>query len=855
MNKPFAFLLIMGCYAGFAQADGIVADTNTSPYFDPPALFFGKPIWNLVNTARHREQMAKMYQEPFMQNSFTDYARIGNSLIERERSVYNRLVFREIELCSSSGENIAKKAKVTAFAEGNGVEMRYPERITDGDLSVQGACYSVPPKNGDDQKGWVEFDFGKPETLSGIIVRSGRPRAAGSPDYTDIAGVIAVQKKNEDGTWTNLAALNNNTRPDLEIPLGNISARTFRVKVDGQGVISKISAMRLLAEKPGSGTLPFNVPVDASRPPFLCFETAEVDKTGYEEWKKQNPNFAYFYIGEWDTDFGKLVWNNQDSLKARGVPSHIRRRISEKFANPVDRQAAIQNLKAYFDAIRDHFFGDAEKLMFIDCSLALSHYAYEWGAGYNLMETTSVGVQRHQIQNYFTRGAAHQYHKPWGWYIALGMIGNDPKTGKQTYVDPDYQKMSATGAGGPDGGSGPSLNRRDRYLAWLTGASTVSNEALFQAYFMDRDGNGLWELTPHGEVMKEWWDFILKHPERGVAYAPVAIGVHFDHGWSPIQGGRAFAILPNDRNDLMLEATLRTIVPWKMYQEKEQEWSLAETPYGDLCDILLPDPPSGPVGMDVLKNYRVLFLSGLFDPSPAFAKRLMEYVGNGGTLIINTTQIGKNLPVRFLGAELTGERGRLRKGDVVFESEDNESFRLMFDYDFDKIRLTTARKLLADKDGDIMICLNRYGKGHVILTTPDRLVNSVKLDPKGYTFGLWPKDARFQFMDWLFGKISKEVFPIEVKNPMIQYGLNIVHDGLLLYLINNNGVSKTAFTAEKLDSSKTLTVPVDLRKLKVPEVIELRSGKKIAVGKDNVFRIDVGPGDVAVVKIPCGELK
>ena len=85
--------------------------------------------------------------------------------------------------------------------------------------------------------------------------------------------------------------------------------------------------------------------------------------------------------------------------------------------------------------------------------------------------------------------------------------------------------------------------------------------------------------------------------------------------------------------------------------------------------------------------------------------------------------------------------------------------------------------------------------------------------------------------------------------------MNILDDGLLVYLFNNEGVHKTSMTAQKLDESKRVNIRIDLKNLQVASVAEQRSGKKLNVASDNSVNVSVGPGDIAIVKINCGRLR
>ena len=90
---------------------------------------------------------------------------------------------------------------------------------------------------------------------------------------------------------------------------------------------------------------------------------------------------------------------------------------------------------------------------------------------------------------------------------------------------------------------------------------------------------------------------------------------------------------------------------------------------------------------------------------------------------------------------------------------------------------------------------------------------------------------------------------IEVKGD-IEYGLNKLSDGWLLYLINNKGVTKFTNKVQVLDVTKTANVEVSLGKIKASEITELREQRMVPKNqKANSFTVAVPPGDIRVVKI------
>lgn len=844
MNKTlfisFAGLLLMPLLYG--EKGEFVANKNIYPFFKGPAPLNGKYFLNQIRVdpadKKYRE-IAKEAMTKGVVNSF--YV----PLLETTPPMYNRLMVREIKLMDQKGADITKKAKLSAGAEK--AQLRYMQRVTDKDLSPQSCSYTYPPLRGKDQKGWYDFSFSTPVEISSVLLSSGRPRVEEGEEYINVASKYALYaEKNGKFQLIKGTQISGNTDPEKLIFFTPVKTKKLRVAVLGQTSLGKVSMKHISALK-----IPKNVPFFIGirgAGVYKSFTDILMDKKGYEEWKKAHPGFVGFPVEEWDNAYRSILRtkNLQETLNRSGVSSKNVEMISRVIRDPKSRKDALRGLKLIHNNLTKLHFNDPSKMVFLDCAGAYSHYAMEWGCGYAFIETTCAGYQRHQPQMYFVRGASRQYGVPWGWYIAVGM------NGKKGYTDPDYIGTWSCNAAGSDGGISPSLNKRDRYLAWLSGAQMVRNEVWPWTYCMDKNKDGVYELSPHGKAMKEWYDFIMKNPERGVSYAPVALGVPFEHGVCPIQGGKPFGIFPYNAGDIMTEATLRAIVPWMMHKvrEKPQEWAYCGSPYGDIYDVVIPETPSGPVKLNVLKNYRAFFMNGEHAPSKALAKRLEEYVRGGGTLIINTRQLGKYFSSAFLGAQLTGKT--FHTSNTVLSPAGKKLFTLPREYEFDQITLKGARILLKDSSGNILACANTVGKGKVILTTPCMLIhkNAVKTTSQHTPW------VKFPFINWILDNLVKDLVPVTIDKKEIQYGLNILKDGVLLYLFNNEGVHKTAVSAEKLDPRETRNVQVGLKNWKAASVKELRSGKVIKVDKkSNSFQITIGPGDVAIVKIPVRDLK
>jgi hypothetical protein len=611
-----------------------------------------------------------------------------------------------------------------------------------------------------------------------------------------------------------------------------------------------VNADKLLTLDPDP-RLPFVVYTSAGRPPFRCMDDFRVDKQAYEKWKAEHPNFLGFWTGvEWDNEYIGPLGNAKpavESARKHGCSETAVSRMQAVLARAAaSRDGAVEGLRECHAALRRYYFDDPETMLFLRAGWCFDHYALEWGAGMAIQETTNTGPYRHQASMFHVRGAARQYGKPWQWYIATYYNGCDKSGARSVNNEPNYLSTTKSSTPGSEENSGPgfgmsvSLSRRDKYLAYLAGASIVQHEDWPRAYCQPKDGSPKeWVLSPHGEAMKEWYDFTQRHPDRGVSYAPVALLAPFNQG-PPQWGGNPWSHFPVERADMMIDAFLYTVAPFSQDVRKGKEGCLANGEFGDVYDVLVPDPPSGPIPVATLTNYKVAILLGKLDVDAPLAARLMEYVRQGGTLLVNSRQANDSLPAEFLGARRTRKIAAV-EGPVASRAG-SEAVTLTEPYDYEQIELSGAEPLWSDAKGGILASVNRVGRGRVLLTTVDFMVPRKLASLVGTT-------AKMPLVELLMRQIVKEVLPVEVEGD-IEYGLNKVSDGWWVYLINNNGVTKYTNTPEELDVAQTAKVTINLRAIEISGVRELRSEKEMVVGQGkNTLAIEVGPGDIRIVKI------
>ncbi len=709
-----------------------------------------------------------------------------------------------------------------------------------------------------------------------------RPKKIMGRDFWHILG-ISMDSHPDEGSWAHTrfrelidrplfkeSGLNYSSIANITVPDSNkvsISAMALELATHYKHISPADAAryskkyLSLIDARPNA---PFFIMPHGIRPIYRLMKDFDCDYEGYKSWKNAHPNFMGCVNGETDNDFmATAPWKNYWWPKKKNTfDNKLIKTIEREFPKPRTREElAAQYMKAC-KSFQKFFFDDADKSVYMRAAHCHDHYFYESGAGMVWLETTNTaspnGVRnyRHRPSLFFTRGAARQYNKKWGWYIAVYYNGYDDKGEFWGHSDPDYRNdkvIKGSGRGGyhgPDCGASPSLLKRDAFLAYLSGASFVQHES-WHGYMnvTKKDGQKTYDLSsPLGKVWEDWFEFTRKNPDRGVSYAPVALLVPFAQGY-PNYGGKSWNTFDYGRPDWMIDAFMYTIMPHAPVTKDGDEGAMANSKHGDVFDVIVPDTPQKTVSLDVLNNYKAAAMLGRYPKSKSLAERLMQYVKTGGTLLINVEQLNEYFPATFTGinrenAEMTTVNGTIRSACG------RESFDLPDEYECAVVTMTIATPLLKDSQGTVLACKNTFGAGNVIVSTVNWMVPKDDTVGKGgYYLIKRVYEKRFPFVEYFLSQFAHETLPVEIKGD-IQYGMNKLDDGWIVYLINNKGVTKFTNKAQSLDMSKIARVEVFLRNIKAETITELSGQKTVPKEhRSNSFTIDVPPGDVRIIKI------
>ena len=305
-------------------------------------------------------------------------------------------------------------------------------------------------------------------------------------------------------------------------------------------------------------------------------------------------------------------------------------------APPEDRAACLRVIEAFLH--RQYLQGAGHPWASMNGHFPWHHYAAGFGFD-QIGSEIGENINSYQWHVALTRGAARQYARPWfmdfsAWH---GPGINDYSEGR---IWGEYSH--------PDHGHSMSLFERSLFMCYLAGAGQITAEAGGALAFLTTQGaNGLYALSPYGEVCKRLRDFSLACPDIGIPCTPFGVVLDVHHGAYPGFGARkAFWHFDYNAGDTMTWDLIDLVWPggWEV-MGRDEAGTLVNGPLGDTFDILLQNAPQA-----VLDSYPCLVLSGNIRLSPEESARLRQYVSQGGTLILNSAflrqfpEYGETLP-------------------------------------------------------------------------------------------------------------------------------------------------------------------------------------------------------------------
>jgi hypothetical protein len=416
---------------------------------------------------------------------------------------------------------------------------------------------------------------------------------------------------------------------------------------------------------------------------------------------------------------------------------------------------------------------------------------YELGVDLQLLERgidelgdLSTGVA-------FLRGAANQYGRAWGVDLSTWRTS----TGKAT-------TYSASGT--LLGGWSESYMRRLYYMAFLSGAQVIQNEAANYRY-----ANG--RRNPFGDVTQEFADFALRqHPELGHPSVSTALLVNPDAGFDPKHSifNQADAVwyqdLPYTAGDSMMNQFFRLAYPGHWLHGlapgapfadpagvpdtvKFQNYlasGLDPRPYepqpttrwGDQLDVITTR-----VADASLQRYKVIILLGDVTLDSRLRTSLKTWVSNGGVLLMNAAQASAD-DQALLGVKFDSASPRTSSS---FRWTSLANSQKDFPYKYSVVHADTAEVWAVSDAGDPVITSNPVGAGQVLFTTPAYLLPSSR--DNILVSGL-------QLLDWLIPQFSSA----QVSGGPAGYVVNEVPGKIVVGVFNPSGSPWTGTVTTRL---------------------------------------------------------
>jgi len=554
-------------------------------------------------------------------------------------------------------------------------------------------------------------------------------------------------------------------------------------------------------------------------------------------------------FNEWGTNLDRflMIKFHRDKIKEAATKRRIplfKDFFPADMKEPMTREAYAEAARYAWLKMNAPFEGQVYALSGSQC------WAISWAGGWepirSVITENRTPYRNNIIFNSLTRSAARMWQIPYGFLQAYDWncrIGH-PFSSHMQNPSNSYRKQQGIIR------ITPSLYRRLWYYMALSNAAVLLDESDHMRY-ADWGGKGNCRLSWYGEICAEIQDFQRLNPDTGINYNPVGLLLSWHNGWA-YKGSNAFNRFPYNDGEHMTREVINSML-FNFYEKKELSSFFAATPYGDLYDILRLDTPSGVLPLELLKNYKVLFLLGEHNLDNAAIARLQEYVRNGGTLLINAAQL-KNIPATFTGVAPG-------KTAVFTEMSDINGKKLPSGAFTATVLERQGAKPLYMANDQCLGAIHKYGKGQVITIGAHWLLeNERKVDGSNIQRKLLPVAA--DIMDKLLPSLTPFTLEGDRVKEQVAWQVNRKGDNWILAAYNNDGVlsaspdGKHYHGPEEFDRSKTvrcrIRVPQDMK-----YAVDLLTGEKCYFAADSkgaFLEYDIYPGDLIILEFSAREI-
>ena len=387
---------------------------------------------------------------------------------------------------------------------------------------------------------------------------------------------------------------------------------------------------------------------------------------------------------------------------------------------------------------------------------------------------------------------------------------------------------------------GPSLSwyRKSYYFYYMAGASAIYLEQGYDQFFKPGPGEHPFQLNPLGRITNEFMRFADKHPERGTPYTPIALLLDPAHGWDMTDYPHwPFGISQIDKSDRALRELFGAIYYPGLVTEGEpasaDRQAYVSSVFGDIFDVLV----ASETRREAIDAYRALIVGGRVEWSPAWSKRLEDYVRKGGVLVINSAQ-AKGLSDELLGVRPTGEQAEADEASCLAPGEVGTNLRgQMFRYERVTAQGKSTQVLLKSPTNDPLVTINEVGRGKVVyVALADLLGEDERLTP---------------FVAHLLAHLCHDATPVRVRGD-VEYLINRTERGWVVTLINNKGVWKPQQGLAQIDRSASVQVSLSLKDKGITEAREWTEEKPLDISREGgqtSVQLNIAPGGVQIIEL------
>ena len=463
-------------------------------------------------------------------------------------------------------------------------------------------------------------------------------------------------------------------------------------------------------------------------------------------------------------------------------------------------------------------------------STSFAHALGEWGVRVFGMETAAV-MPMTAMRIAFTRGAARQYGGEFLYYHAPNFGDTATVFTKQmSYAGPDNFFHSRYGAT-----MGPSLSwyRKSYYLYYMSGASAIYLEQGYDQFFKPGPGEHPFQLNPLGRITDEFIRFADQHPDRGTPYTPIAFLLDPAHGWEITDYPQwPFEVSQINRSDRALRELIGAAYYPGTVREGEpasgERQAFVPGIFGNIFDVLV----TSETHKDAIDSYRALIAGGRIDWSPAWARKLGDYVRSGGVVVLNAAQV-KGLPSELLGVRLIGATGESQNARCLSPGEQAQDLSGQV-FRYEQVELKGAQVLIATPSDSPLVTVNKVGRGKLVfVAVPDLLGEDERLTP---------------FAAHLLAHLAADATPIHVDGD-VEYLVNRNSRGWVVTLFNDNGVFKPQQGLAQVDRTAMATVQLSIRGGQLSRAFDWTSDKQLDVATRNSISVKIPAGGIAIVEL------